>query len=109
MKRPHAPERENGQQVSLGEVSRLFPHLVEYLSTAAWEDGSPRELSTLLVFLDGHRWKVCLNDRATARVCFVSGADPEEALSNLEEGLAKDSVDWRPVAKKNRVPGRPST
>lgn len=109
MKKPHGVEEGAGSwELALGEVSRLFPLIVEYLAADRWDDGTPRERSTLLMFVDGLRWKVCLNDRALGRVAFVSGVDPEEVLSSLEEALAKDSLDWRAVQKR-KVVGNPRT
>jgi hypothetical protein len=109
MKRPHGPESSNGQPLELGEISRLFPLIVEYLTATTWDDGSERELATLMMFVDGNRWKLCLNDRALSRVAFMTGKDPEEALSSLEDGLQRDSVDWRPVTRKVHKPGRMSS
>lgn len=106
MKKPHAGEGATSEVLQLGEVSSLFPRIVEHLTESLWDDGSQRELSTLMIFADGARWKLCLNDRDQGRVAFMTGGDPEEALTRLEEGLATDSLDWRSVGKKNRTPGR---
>ena len=83
---------------SLGTWGKKHPVVCEFLSSVTWEDGSSRELGSLILFFDREdgRWKACLSCKATARVAFVSGADPEDALSNAEKGLAADRLDWRP-------------
>lgn len=107
MKRPQTDPDGNTGGPGTAEMSKLFPTIAAYLTEATWDDGATRELATLLLFVDGTRWKLCLNDRALGRVAFVTGADPEEALTQLEDGLARDSLDWRSVARKVRTPGRP--
>lgn len=101
MKRPNSAEGATSEVLQLGEVSSWFPKIVEHLTESVWDDGSPRELSTLMIFADGARWKLCLNDRDQGRVAFMTGGDPEEALTRLEDGLKTDSLDWRSVGKKN--------
>jgi hypothetical protein len=73
----------------------VYPALWEYMSEASWGEGKPRELATLLLFLDGGRLKAMLNDRDSGRVAFVTGCSLEEVLEALEGGLVSSSLDWR--------------
>lgn len=80
--------------------ARLFEHLVE----DRWDDGTVRETSTLLLFVEAGRWKGCLNDRALGRSCFLSADTPEGLLAAFEGGLADDGLDWR--ARPQKTPSR---
>lgn len=79
-----------------------YPNLFSYLTEERWDDGSPRETSTLLLFVEHGILKVCLNDRAVGRTCFLSCASFDAALEALEHGLASDTLPWRA-----KVQGRP--
>lgn len=73
-----------------------FPSLLEFLTCSAWPDGDPRQLGSLILFVEGPVWKVCLKDKNGPRTCFVTGPDPDSLLLAVEEGLDKDRLDWRP-------------
>jgi len=73
-----------------------FPTLWEFLTLSTWPDGSRRDLGTILLFVDGSSLKACLKDKNGPRTCFLTGPDPDTLLLALEEGLAKDTLDWRP-------------
>lgn len=72
-----------------------FPSIWEYLSTDAWPDGSARQSSTLTIFVEGGRVKVCLSDRENDRSAWASGESLEEAAMSLERALGQDTVEWR--------------
>lgn len=71
------------------------PATWEHLSETAWPSGKPRVTSTLLVFVEDGLVKLCLRDRATGRVGWVSGRTLTDALNSLETSLASDSLEWR--------------
>lgn len=71
------------------------PKLVEYCTEECWDDGSPRETATVLVFSEGGMWKGCINDRALARKGWASGATLEALLIAFEAGLVSGALDWR--------------
>lgn len=72
-----------------------YPALWEYLTLSAWEDGSPRALSTLIVFQEDGAWKVCLNDRAEGRSLWRSADTLAGLWEALEVALAGNAADWR--------------
>jgi len=78
-----------------GDAATLFPTLWEYLSGDAWDDGSPRETSTVLFFVEAGMCKACLNDRSLQRKCWSTGPSPEACLTSLEGALASGNVEWR--------------
>jgi len=79
-----------------------WPTVWEYLSETRFDDGKPRETSTVLIFVDAERLKVCLSDREANEVAFVSGATFKEAMDALERGLAGGTLDWRPGKRKGK-------
>lgn len=96
MKKPNGKSSPSGARAEPGDILLDRPRLFEYLSEAAWEDGTERELSTLTLFTADGRWRASLNDKALNRIAFMSGATPEACLDNLENGLENDDLDWRP-------------
>lgn len=71
------------------------PMLWEQLVSDEYDDGHPRQRSTLLLFADGSEAKVCLSDRDLSRVAFGTGASFQEAIGVLERQLQEDRVPWR--------------
>lgn len=80
-----------------------IPTVLEYLTQTMWDDGKPREVATLTVVAEGGTWRVCLNDRAGQRSCWVSGDTVHKALEALEAALKEGKAGWR--ATKQWRPG----
>lgn len=83
------------EKETLSDWPTLWPTLVDYLTQEAWEDGSVRQTSTLLLFREEGCWKACLNDRAMERTAWCSGRSPEGLLQGLEDSLLTGSAEWR--------------
>lgn len=79
------------------------PALWEYLTLAVWEDGSVRELSTLILMVEEGRWKACLSDKANDRTAWRTADTLAGLLEALEAGLAGGGLDWR---RPKAPPGR---
>jgi len=77
------------------DFTSLLPALSEHLILTQYMDGTPRQTSTLLIFVDEGVLKLCLSDREVGRTCFVTGRTFEEALKTLDAGLVDDTLDWR--------------
>lgn len=87
------------------DMFRELTTLWAMLTDDAWDDGTTRERSTLLVLCDGGIVKLWLNDKALARSCWVSGESVSDALNTLEESLYAGSAAWRaqgPVKAKKK-------
>jgi len=84
-----------GNRTAEYPMAASHPALWEYLTLDAWEDGSPRQTSTLSVFWGTNGLQSALNDRDGGRVAFASGDSLEALLAALEHGLQSDSLDWR--------------
>jgi len=78
-----------------GDAATLFPTVWEWLSGDKWDDGSPRETSTCLFFVESGMCKACFNDRAGQRKCWATGVSPEACFLALESMLVSGQADWR--------------
>ena len=72
----------------LAKERTRWPSLVEYLSQTKWDDGSPRETSTLMLLVEDGMLKACINDRALGRSLWV-------AADELNVALDAWRVTWR--------------
>jgi len=79
-----------------GDAATLCPNVWEYLSSESWDDGSPRQTSTLLIFVEEGLCKVCINDRALQRKAWMTGKTPDAAFVALDAALGAGNIEWRP-------------
>jgi len=80
---------------ALTGVLGVTPAVVEYLTAVSYPDQSPRERSTISVFLEDGVVKACLSDRDQARTLWRSGPSVEDALMALETAVVDGTADWR--------------
>ncbi len=80
---------------TLGQLASRHPELADHLVRAVYDDGTPRQLSTLSLFFEDTP-KAALNDRDNHRSLYVSGDTWEECLDALEALLADETGLWRP-------------
>jgi len=80
----------------VGRDESHYPVLVEFLTRTRFEDGSTRQTGTCLVLVEGGRLKVCCVDRQDRLVAFTSVESLAGLVSQLEEELAGQGLDWRP-------------
>lgn len=103
-KRVLTPETAPGK-IMPGKMGLACPLLFEHLALLAYEDGTERVPSTLTIFLDGHGFKACLNDRDQGLTAFYFAESLDGLWSGLEKALAADSLTWKangqgPAVKK---------
>jgi hypothetical protein len=83
---------------------KSMPLLCEYLASDAWDDGKPREQSTVSIKCQDGRVLAVLNDLEMRRSLYVSAETVEGALKALEKHLGSSLADWRawkgPARKK---------
>lgn len=104
MKRPAQPG-ENGVVPTVlrdPAFEKRCPTLFQYLTDGAWEDGTERETSTLLLMADGGSFKAWLNDRAMGRSLWVAGPSLQGLLDAVETALLDPCAVW-----KTYTPGGP--
>jgi hypothetical protein len=94
-----------GKGKGKGNVDKAFaekyPYLWAFLSAAAWEDGTPRQTSTLTLFADGGVWSAAFTDRDTDQTCWGSALTLDDLLAGLE-GRVQEAGSWR---KRKGKPG----
>jgi len=74
---------------------KRYPVLVEFMTQESWEDGSPRELASVLLVREDGRWKAGLLDKAEERTLWVTAEALAGLLEALERRAAKPDADWR--------------
>lgn len=75
--------------------AKKYPATAEYLSLEA-DAGVPRLTSTMLLSVDGGRWRACFRDRDNDQVMWVTGDSLEELLGSIERRLSgAETPDWR--------------
>jgi len=77
------------------ETADSWPAWFEWMTTDVWEDGTARETSTLLVFVEDGLWKCCFSDREASRRLWVSGTTLGGMLGALDASLRTGEGDWR--------------
>lgn len=86
-----------------GLLRTSAPAILEFLTIAAWEDGTVRQVGTIMVLVDGLVWKAWVHDRDGRRSCFVSSRTPEDLLAAVEEVLANGGGEWRSDDRPNKA------
>lgn len=73
-----------------------YPLILEHLTAPTFDDGTRRETSTLMVFVQHGLWMLMLRDRAEGYCAWMPGETLEEAFQRLEAALdAGDPSLWR--------------
>lgn len=92
LQRPAAPQT----SAELGKAFKArWPTVWRYMSDRAWEDGTDRQLATLLFVVDPDGLKGCLNDRSTGASLWVTGTDFNNVLDEMEAAVTSDAPRWR--------------
>lgn len=79
------------------KVLLRLPHLVAFLSHAAYEDGSLREPGQVVVTSEGVMWKVTLNDPNVPCRIVIRQLQLDDALAAANRHLASDEAPWEPA------------
>lgn len=72
-----------------------MPTVYQFLTERVYEDGSPRQPSSLLLFPDGAMFRLMLKDPDAKLCCWVSGRSLEGAFAALEAALGDPQHEWR--------------
>jgi hypothetical protein len=85
---------------------KKLPTICEYLADDAWDDGSPRELSTVSIKCVEGRVVAVLNDPEERRSLYVSGESVMKAMESLERALGSPQADWRRWQGSGKKPAK---
>ena len=78
-----------------GDFMGLYPTLWKFLTTLQWDDGSPRQPSTVSIFMQGGRWTACLTEKNWDLILFATADRVEGLWEALDGRLADPAADWR--------------
>lgn len=97
IKKPDPPKPPEPQMhpEARAEFEKNWPNLYAHIFDAAYEDGTKRVGSSLVMFSERGLLKVALNDNEAGLVAFVCASHFLEALERLEQGLLDETLDWR--------------
>lgn len=92
---------------SLGDPTfqQQYPLLWSHLTQSAWEDGTKRQTSTMLVFCQEGVLKCMLRDVEAGQVLWTAGNGFSSLLHAVEGQLESPDADWR----EDRRPGTADT
>jgi len=76
--------------------------IMAFLTDVAYDDGTPRELSTISLFVEDGMFKAALNDKDMRRSLYVTAESMLGALGALEATLLRGGGDWRPWNKATK-------
>lgn len=100
MKKPDATVNNAVQNFSDERFQKKYPLVAEFLCCTQWDNGDPRQTSSLTIFFEGGFLKMSLNDRACSRSLYVTAASIDTCLVALEEHLTRDIPGWRDWPQK---------
>jgi hypothetical protein len=98
MKRPKASPASKGKTVvtSDAEFLKRYPVLTQWMTDGKWDDGKPREVSTLSVNLKEGVVNLGLSDHEAQASLYTTAGTLQEALEQLEAALRDETGAWRP-------------
>lgn len=74
---------------------KKYPILYDYLTQVAWDNGDPRELSSLAIYPSPGIIRVFLRDPATGYCCWISCCQLSEVYEAVEAALGDPNHEWR--------------
>lgn len=91
-----------------GGWGKMFPHLVDWMTSSSWADKTPRRGCLLMISARGGVWRATLKDYDLGNELEVTVPKPEQALPALEALLGAPKAPWRadPNARPARRNGR---
>lgn len=97
LKKPSGDGAQGKSRPSLGDPAfqQQWPLLWSHLTQTTWEDGSPRQTSTMLVFAQEGVLKCMLRDVEAAQVLWTAGNGFTALLHAVEGQLESPDADWR--------------
>lgn len=98
MKKPaEAGKSQKGKVVCVDtEFGEKYPTITIYLCDGFWDDGKPREPSSISVRMDSAAVHLSISDHALQCSAYTAAPDLEAALCLLEAALKSDLAVWRP-------------
>lgn len=83
-----------GPAASVDGLAKL-PRLAEWMTSTAYEDGTPRIVPTMTVWCSNGEWKVNLRDRAEGLCLWLSATSYVELVKMIDLACLDESYPWR--------------
>lgn len=98
IEKPAKRAKEGSSSGSLGDEGsrKKYPTLIEWLEAETWADGTKRERSSIIVFVQDGEWRAGLLDKNTQQNLWVTSGDLQGLFKALETRLGDPAADWRP-------------
>lgn len=77
------------------DTKSLFPTLWDYMTQDRWDDGTPRETSSLLIFAQDGMLKAMLRDRENGQCLWTAGVSVATVMFQLDTALNDPNADWK--------------
>lgn len=88
------------------ETKGLFPTLWDYMTQDRWDDGSPRETASLLIFTQDGMLKAMLRDRENGQCLWTAGVSVATVMFQLDAALNDPNADWKADRAERPVPAK---
>lgn len=97
LKRPRPGERVGPIEDPFNDADfkARYPCLADHLTSSQYDDRSPRQTSTILVFCDNGVLRICVNDRDNNRSVFFTSETVEGAFLAAENAISTNTADWK--------------
>lgn len=81
--------------LSGGSLAKSCPVLWEFLTAESWDDGTAREVGTVLIVVEDGCVKMWLNDKAQGVTCWVSSSSWDGLLKAASHAIEGTGAGWR--------------
>lgn len=81
--------------ISDAVAAESWPLLWSHLTQTAWEDGTPRVTSSLLLFAGDGSLKIMLRDRSQGLCLWIASPSLSDAFTAIELALGDPNTEWR--------------
>lgn len=79
-----------------------YPNITMFLTDTVWDDGSPRDPSTMGISIKEGMFALALNDKDGRQSAYTSAETLRDALAAMEAALEADRITWRPWDRKKK-------
>lgn len=94
-KRPVSTGEDGPALAAPEDYTELFPQLWNYLTQTRWDDGTPRQPSSVSIFLQHGKWTACLIEKNWGLILFATADRLEGIWEALDARLSDPKADWR--------------
>jgi hypothetical protein len=94
-KRPAAVGGDSVEAAEDADFVGLYPTLWKYLTSVRWDDGEPRQVSSVSYFLQHGKWTACLVEKNWGLILFATADRWDDLREALDARLSDPKADWR--------------